>query len=233
MLYKTILFDLDGTVTDSAEGIINSVSYALEKMNIQVPERTQLYSFIGPPLNDSFKQFYQLNDASAKQAVNYYRDYYQEKGMYENKVYQNIPEVLGMLKKAGCKLYIATSKPEMYAIKILTHFALANYFDGIYGASLDGNRSKKGEIICYALEKAKITNRQETIMIGDRRHDILGAKENGLASMGVLYGFGAISELKDAGATYIVEKPADIVATIIKRKEDETKVFNSERNLQL
>ncbi|MBO0439963.1 HAD family hydrolase [Candidatus Enterococcus ikei] len=215
MQYKTILFDLDGTITDSSEGIINSVTYALEKMNLTLPTKNELYSFIGPPLNDSFKQLYNLDEKSTEQAVSYYREYYQVKGMYQNHVYEGILELLLTLKKADCRLYIATSKPEIYAKKILEHFHLSDYFNGIYGASLDGSRSKKGDVIRYALKEAKISSLNETIMIGDRSHDILGAKENGLASIGVLYGFGDVAELKRAGASFIAANPSDIEKIII------------------
>lgn len=217
MQYKTILFDLDGTITDSAEGIIHSVAYALKKMNLYVPAQSELYSFIGPPLNESFKNQYHLDEQLTNQAVRYYRDYYQDKGMYENRIYEGIPKVLADLKQAGCNLYIATSKPEIYAKQILTHFDLAHYFTEIYGASLDGVRSKKGDVIHYALNEAKLTKLEETIMIGDRSHDIVGAKENHLASIGVLYGFGNQAELKIAGADYIAITPEEIEKIILKR----------------
>ncbi|MGX7245622.1 HAD family hydrolase [Enterococcus quebecensis] len=216
MLYKTILFDLDGTITDSGEGIIHSVVYALKKMDLKVPKQTELYSFIGPPLNESFKKMYRLDTQSTEQAVEYYRDYYKEKGMYENRVYKGVTELLEALTKAGCRLYIATSKPEVYAKKILDHFGLASYFKGVYGASLNGERSKKGDVIHYALDEAKITNLKETVMIGDRSHDIEGAKENELASIGVLYGFGDAAELEAAGASIIVKTPREIENIIIK-----------------
>lgn len=215
MQYKTILFDLDGTITDSGEGIIHSVVYALKKMNLKVPPHTELYSFIGPPLNDTFKKQYHLDDQATEQAVNYYRDYYQATGMYENYVYTGIPELLTALKNAGCTLYIATSKPEIYAKQILIHFELNHYFEKIYGASLDGERSKKGDVIRYALKEAKLTHHEEILMIGDRSHDIVGAKENDLACIGVLYGFGDWTELAAAGADYIVHTPEEIRKIII------------------
>lgn len=217
MKYTTILFDLDGTITDSGEGIINSVSYALEKMNLPVPDKEQLYSFIGPPLNDSFRKLYQLDGSAIDQAVNYYRENYQNKGMYENHVYEGITALLDDLKTAGCQLYIATSKPEVYAKQILAHFDLDTYFDGIYGASLDGNRSKKGDVIRYALSSAKVTSLEKTLMIGDRSHDIIGAKENQLASVGVLYGFGDQDELTTAGADYLAATPKEIVNIILEK----------------
>lgn len=215
--YKTILFDLDGTITDSGEGIIHSVAYALKKMNLRIPNQTELYSFIGPPLSESFKQLCHLDDIKTNRAVDYYREYYQKEGMFENHVYEGIPELLTTLKKANCNLYIATSKPEIYAKQILEHFNLSNYFEGIYGASLDGERSKKGDVIRYALKEAKITHLKETLMIGDRSHDITGAKENKLVSIGVLYGFGDQAELKKAGADYIAVTPKDIGKIIIQK----------------
>lgn len=218
MQYKIILFDLDGTITNSGEGILNSVIYALKKMNLDVPDQNILYSFIGPPLNESFKKLYSLDRCSIEQAVSYYREYYQEKGMYENHLYEGIIKVLTDLKQAGCTLYIATSKPEMYAKKILAHFALDHYFTEIYGASLDNERSKKGDVIKYALKSAGITDLNETLMIGDRSHDMIGAKENKLACIGVLYGFGDRVELETAGADYIATTPEAVGNKIIKNK---------------
>ncbi|WP_206911761.1 HAD family hydrolase [Enterococcus sp. DIV0849a] len=217
MHYKTILFDLDGTITDSGEGIINSVIYALKKMNLNVPNQNDLFSFIGPPLSDSFKNLYHLDDQFTEQAVGYYREYYQAKGMYENHLYEGILEVLTDLQQAGCTLYIATSKPEIYAKQILAHFKLDRYFVGIYGASLNGERSKKGDVIRYALNSAGITDLNKTLMIGDRSHDMIGAKENRLACIGVLYGFGDQVELETAGADYIAETPEDIEKIILEK----------------
>ncbi|WP_271495216.1 HAD family hydrolase [Enterococcus sp. 5H] len=214
MLYKSILFDLDGTITNSAEGIIQAVLFAVKQLGLKTPNEEQLYSFIGPPLADSFEKLYGLNDQEVEKAVAYYREYYQKKGIFESHVYKGIPEVLASLKEKGCQLYLATSKPEIYAKQILNHFNLTHYFKGIYGASLDGKRSKKGDVIQYALKEANILNLKETIMIGDRSHDILGAKENDLASIGVLYGFGNQSELEIAGASYIVSTPTEIISLL-------------------
>lgn len=215
MQYKTILFDLDGTITDSAEGIIRSVRYALNKLKLPIPDQEGLYSFIGPPLNATFKNMYHLDKQTTELAVKYYREYYQEKGLYENHLYQGILAVLTDLKQAGYSLYIATSKPEIYAKQIVTYFNLDKYFAGIYGASLDGERSKKSDVIRYVLSEAKITQLEETLMIGDRSHDIIGAKENHLASVGVLYGFGDLAELEQAGADYIVATPKEIEKIIM------------------
>lgn len=215
MRYKTILFDLDGTITDSGAGIIHSVTYALEKLNLSIPPEAELYSFIGPPLIDSFKTLYDLDTQTAEQAVQYYREYYQAKGMYENQIYKGIPELLNTLQEQGCALYIATSKPEIYAKQIIAHFELSSYFNGIYGASIDGSRSKKGDVIRYALKEAEITTIQEVMMIGDRSHDMIGAKENNLACLGVLYGFGDQAELERAGADYIAATPEAIEKIIL------------------
>lgn len=214
MNYKILLFDLDGTITDSAEGIINSAIYALEQLNQPIPESKELYSFIGPPLKESFEKKCYLNEIEAELAVTYYREYYQKKGLYENKVYQGIPELLTHLNELGHQLYIATSKPEIFAQKILLHFELTDYFNGIYGASLDGKRSKKSDVIAYALEKAKLRMKNEIIMIGDRKHDILGGRENKIDTIGVLYGFGDKEELQKAQATYLVATPKEIVRIV-------------------
>lgn len=216
MKYTNILFDLDGTITDSEAGILNSIVYALNKMNISAPEKNSLRVFIGPPLKESFQKLFHLSEHEAEQAIKYYREYYEEIGMFENKIYTGIVEVLTSLQKAGCQLYIATSKPEIYAKKILTYFQLEKFFKGIYGASLDGIRSQKAAVIHYGLEQAKITPANGTIMIGDRSHDINGARENVLESIGVLYGFGDYAELKKARATYIVENPKEIEQLLLK-----------------
>ncbi|MHC5229754.1 HAD family hydrolase [Enterococcus sp. LJL99] len=213
---KILLFDLDGTITDSAEGIINSVIYALEKMSQPVPEKKELYSFIGPPLKESFETICQLNEVDAQRAVTYYREYYQKEGLYQNQVYQGIPELLIHLNELGYPLYIATSKPEVFAKEILVHFELTGYFKGIYGASLDGVRSKKADVIAYALKEAKLEMKKDVIMIGDRKHDILGGKENNLDTIGVLYGFGNREELQIAQATYLAATPNEIMEIVEK-----------------
>lgn len=216
MNYKTLLFDLDGTITDSGPGILNSVQYALKKMALPIPEIEQLYSFIGPPLKDSFMTSYQLDEAAANQAVAYYREYYVEKGMYENLVYDGIPELLKEMNEAGLKLYIATSKPEVFAKQILEHFDLMHYFEGIYGASLDNSRSSKGAVIRYAMKEGEIPI-AASLMIGDREHDVLGAQENQLDCLGVLYGYGDRIELETAGALYLAETPKMIREFILNK----------------
>lgn len=210
-MYQNILFDLDGTLTDPGVGITNSAIYALEKWNIKVAERSELYKFIGPPLRDSFMNFYGFSEEQAKEAIVYYREYFKDKGIFENEVYPGIVELLQQLKASGKKIVLATSKPEEFAIRILKHFDLFDYFDFVGGAYMDGVRNKKGEVIQYALESAGITDLSTTVMIGDREHDIIGAKENGLDSIGVLFGYGSRKELTEAGATYIAETVGDIL----------------------
>lgn len=211
MIYENILFDLDGTLTDPGEGITNSVMYALKKFNIEVTDRSELYKFIGPPLLDSFEKYYGFTPDESKQALLYYREYFVEKGMFENAVYDGIESLLACLRECGKKLYVATSKPEVYSVKILNHFGLAKYFDFIGGSTLDEKgRIHKADVIEYVLENAKIKDKSTAIMIGDRHFDIEGAKKCGLDSVGVLYGYGDRDELTASNATYIAEKVEDI-----------------------
>lgn len=203
-MYQTLLFDLDGTLTDSGPGIIHSAAYALEKMGIADDNSSHLSRFIGPPLYESFAQFYGLNAAETQQAVDYFREYFTSKGMFENHPYPGIPELLGKLQEQGKTLLIATSKPEIFAKQILAHFELDRYFTIIAGASLDDTRIKKGQIIAYALDQLEKIN-GKAVMIGDRKHDVIGAKQHQLDSIGVLYGYGDREELTTAGASHIVQ----------------------------
>lgn len=208
-MYQYLLFDLDGTLTDPGLGITNSVMYALRKFGVDVPERSQLYPFIGPPLKDSFRSCYGFSDEQCELAVTYYREYFKKKGMFENEVYDGIHDLLTRLKASGRSLIVATSKPEVFAVDILRHFDLYKYFDFVAGATLNDVRNKKADIIRYALESCGIA-KSSAVMIGDRKHDMIGAKENGLDSIGVLYGYGTYDELKTAGATMLAAEPADI-----------------------
>ena len=210
-MYQYVLFDLDGTLTNPEIGITNCVMYALEKFGIKENDRKKLHPFIGPPLTYSFQNFYGLSEEESKQAVAFYRERFSVKGLYENEVYVGVPEMLQTLKEQGKKLIIATSKPEEYTIKILKHFDLYKYFDFIAGATMDGSRGEKADIITYALQNIDIEDKSQAVMVGDRKYDILGAKENGLDSIGVLFGFGDLEELTKAGATYVVETVKDIL----------------------
>ncbi len=209
-MYQTILFDLDGTLTNPALGITNSLAYALEKFNIEVTDKKELYRFIGPPLQDSFENFYHFSKEDSLKAVDFYRDYFRHKGLYENEVYQGIPDLLERLKAQGKKLLVATSKPEEFARQILKHFDLYNNFDFIASASMDGIRRQKGDIIAYGLATAQISDRSSAVMIGDRKHDIIGARENNLETIAVLYGFGSQEELEKAGAKDMAKTVADL-----------------------
>lgn len=217
-MYHTILFDLDGTLTDPGEGITNSVAYALEKWNIHVENRTDLYPFIGPPLKDSFMDFYSFSEEQAEQAVACYREYFQDRGIFENVVYEGVEEMLKTLQASGRKIILATSKPEEFAVRILEHFHLAAYFDFIGGASMDGTRVKKADVISYALKEGKVTDLSGAVMIGDRKHDILGAAQAGLDSIGVLYGYGDEAELREAGALYLAERVEDIAGLVCREE---------------
>ncbi len=202
-----IFFDLDGTLTDPGLGITNSVIHALKKFDITPPENEELYCFIGPPLIDSFMKYYSMSKEDAVTAVAYYREYYVPYGMFENAVYEGIEKLLDNLVKDEKKVYLATSKPEVYATKILEHYNLKEYFTFIGGSTLDETRTNKADVITYVLENAGLTeeDKDKVIMVGDRHHDIDGAKKNGLESIGVLFGYGNIDELRGAGATYIAE----------------------------
>jgi phosphoglycolate phosphatase len=208
--YKYILFDLDGTITDPGLGIINSVIYALEKFGITVVDRNDLKKFIGPPLWDSFERYYRLSKKEAERAVLYYREYYSEKGIFENYVYEGIADLLKDMKINNKVLIVATSKPEIYAKQILVCFDLAKYFYFVAGGTLDGTRVKKDDVISYALGVCHIDHLDKVLMIGDREHDIFGAKNVGIDSMGVLFGYGDRDELEKAGATYIAETVSSI-----------------------
>jgi phosphoglycolate phosphatase len=210
MGYEYILFDLDGTLTDSGIGITNSVMYALQKYGIEVSDRNQLYKFVGPPLLDSFEKFYGFSKEEAKTAVEYFREYYRDKGIFENLVYDGFQDLLKSLKDKRKILIVATSKSEVFAKQILEHFDIAKYFTYIAGSNLDGTRVKKGEVIKYALESCNIVDLSKAIMIGDREHDIIGAKQVGINSIGVLFGYGDRNELEKAGADFIVDTVEDI-----------------------
>jgi len=204
-MYQTVLFDLDGTLTDPGEGITNSVAYALQRHGIEVNDRKELYCFIGPPLLDSFMKYYGFSKEQAMQAIYDYREYFSDRGIFENIPYKGVHEMLQFLRTRGQKLVLATSKPEEFAIRILERFDLAPYFDLVVGATMDEKRSKKADVIAHALSLLQPKERDSIIMVGDREHDILGAKENGLKAIGVLYGYGSREELEQAGAYAVAE----------------------------
>lgn len=203
--YKYILFDLDGTLTDPKIGITKSVSYALVKMGIESPSLDELTKFIGPPLMVSFKEYYGMSEQEVDKAIEFFREYFKVNGMFENEVYEGIKDLLKELKKMKKTLLVATSKPTVFAIKIMEHFEIDTYFDLIVGSNLDGTRANKWEVIEEVISKYPEISSENAVMIGDRKHDIIGAIKVGLDSIGVEYGYGSYEELIDAGATYVVK----------------------------
>lgn len=208
-----VFFDLDGTLTESTEGICNAARYALEKFGIIETDITRLERYIGPPLDASFAE-YGLDKEQVRQAIAYFREYYNRQGKYENRVYDGIPEVLSSLLKKGKKLVVATSKPEHFANQILEHFGILQYFSFVAGATVDEKRTHKDEVIAYALQKLGIKDRSSVLMVGDREYDVVGAKEKNIDCLGVLYGYGSREELERAGAVYIAETVEDILLMI-------------------
>ena len=208
MRYQYLLFDLDGTITDPKVGITTCVQYALEHFGIHEPDNDKLEPFIGPPLQDSFEQFYHMDAETAKQAVAKYRERFQTVGLYENEIYDGMVDLLKTLKEGGCRLAVASSKPTVFVKKILEHFDVVQYFDVVVGSELDGSRAKKEEVVQEALRqldpKGQVSSGQ-MVMIGDRCFDVQGAKAHHLDSIGVAYGYAAEGELQHAGATFVVD----------------------------
>ncbi|WP_369958459.1 HAD family hydrolase [Pseudomonas benzenivorans] len=201
MHYQNLLFDLDGTLTDPREGITRSVQHALVRLGIEAPDLASLEHFIGPPLLQCFMHSYDLDEATAWQAVGHYRERFAAVGLYENRVFDGIAALLEALNGQGRRLYIATSKPTLFAERIAAHFALARHFQAIHGSELDGTRSDKAELIGHLLAEESLAAR-DTLMIGDRKHDLIGARRNGLDAAAVGYGFGSAEELQAEAPTY-------------------------------
>jgi len=215
---KLCLFDLDGTLTDPKEGIVKSVEYALNSFGIQVGDIDKLTEFIGPPLRDSFRKHYSFTESEIERAVSKYREYYTETGIYENIIYEGITEMLECLKAEGVSMAIATSKPTIYAERIAEHFNLLQFFDFIAGSELDGARSRKGEVIRYALDVMDHERKKPAVIIGDREHDIIGGQENGIGTIGVTWGYGSRIELEEAKAEKIVDSPNEICRVVLDNK---------------
>lgn len=213
--YDVILFDLDGTLTDPKLGILNSIQYSLNYFGIQEKDTESLIKFIGPPLKESFMEYYHFDEDLAERAIKKYREYFSTQGIFENFVYPAIPELLEELIDQGKKLILATSKPTDFAQQILDHFNLDQYFFFIGGSNLDGSRTRKGEVIAYALNECNFKTNLKSVMIGDRKHDILGAKEVGIDSLGVLYGYGTRTELEKENPTGIVESVGDLRKVLV------------------
>jgi phosphoglycolate phosphatase len=207
----TVLFDLDGTLTDPKIGITTCIQYALHQLDYESPETEQLLWCIGPPLTVSFAKLLQTNDkALIDRAITLYRDRFATVGLFENALYPQIPETLKSIRAAGYQTYIATSKPHMFAKRIIEHFDLTSLFDGIYGSELDGTRSDKAELIQHILLTENLIP-AKTVMVGDRSHDAIGAKKNQLLAIGVTYGYGTEEELKLHGVDLIANSPEEII----------------------
>ena len=215
-MIKNVLFDLDGTLTDSSLGITKSVAYALDRFGIYVSDLSVLRVFIGPPLVDSFMKYFDFSKEQAEEGLQVYREYFGEYGIYENEVYDGIRELLEALKAEGRKVVLCTAKPQPYAERILEHFDLTKYFDFIAGNTMEETRSEKSMLIEYILEQNPEFVRAETAMVGDRRYDIEGAKATGIKSVGVTFGFAEENELESAGADYIVHSAKELQEVLLK-----------------
>ncbi len=215
MSVSWVLFDLDGTLTDSKLGIVRCIRHALERMGLDLPDDETLGQYIGPPLQSVFPKLIGSDDiAHVDVAIKHYRERFGEVGLFDNEVYDGIPAALQALEAHGLNMVLATSKPLPYAERIINHFELGHFFRGLYGSTMDGVLSAKADIIALALKREAIPP-EEAIMVGDRKHDILGAKFNGIASIGVLYGYGDRDELTLAGASLLCEKPSDLPGLIV------------------
>ncbi|ACD24990.1 MULTISPECIES: HAD family hydrolase [Clostridium] len=213
--YDYIFMDLDGTITDPMIGITKSIQYSLKHFGINVEDINTLTKFIGPPLKDTFRLDYGFNEEETVIAMEKFRERFASIGLFENNVYEGMEDFLKLLKDSGKTLMVATSKPKFFAEKILDHFGLAKYFTFIGGSNMDETRSKKSEVIEYVLSENNITDLSSVVMIGDRKHDIMGAKEFEIDSIGVLYGYGNYDELKKADANYIVKDLNELLNILI------------------
>jgi len=213
---RTVLFDLDGTLTDPKVGITASVRHAMVKMKRPLPPETDLDWCIGPPLQDNFQKLLETDDpALIEQGVTAFREYFSVTGLLENELYDGVPKLLTALCDQGLRCYVATSKPTVYAQKIITHFGLSSYFVRVYGSELDGHNAQKRELIRHILQEEGLSA-ATTMMIGDRKYDIIGAKENGVQTTAVSYGYGSMNEINSAEPDFIAHTPSEIGALLAK-----------------
>ena len=206
---SAIYFDLDGTLTDPKPGITGSIQYALQKLDLPVPSQDELTWCIGPPLRASFVTMLG-SEKRADLAVSLYRERFGDVGLYENSLYPGIKDVLTTLGYSNRRMFVATSKPHIFAERIIDHFGLTGYFERVFGSELDGTRVHKTDLLAYALEAAGV-NASQALMIGDRSHDMIGAKNNGMGAIGVLYGYGSEEELIGAGASHVCATPRAVL----------------------
>ena len=226
-MYDYILFDLDGTLTDPKAGITGCVQYALHKLGVEEPDNDKLEPFIGPPLADSFREFYGFDEKKTRQAVTYYRERFATVGLFENEIYPGIGQMLANLQEAGCHLAVASSKPAVFVEKILEHFGILSYFEVVVGSELDGTRVKKEEVVEEALRQLlhredktqwHTAERPDVAMVGDRKFDVECAKAYGIVSIGVSYGYASEGELVKAGADAIVETVEELHEILLRGK---------------
>lgn len=210
MKYPYLFFDLDGTISNSAKGITNAVTYALEHMGITPPAKQDLMHFIGPPLIRTFTADYDLSPEDGARAVAFYREYYNVQGVYECEMYRGVGNLLKQLHEAGYRMVLATCKPAVMAKVVLEYFGISGYFEMVSGPELDGTRNEKHQVIAYALEQLGIDDPRNALMIGDRRDDVLGAKMCGLRCLGVLWGYGSEAELRESGAENLAHTTAEL-----------------------
>ena len=214
---KNVLFDLDGTLTDPREGITRCIQYALEKLDRPVPAQSALEAYIGPPLRSTFAAILASTDAAlVETAVGFYRERFASIGLFENELYEGVPLMLESLQSAPLRLFVATSKVGMFAERILEHFGLSSFFEGVYGSTLDGRYDNKVDLLRHLLESEAATA-AETVMVGDREHDIIAARQNHVLSLGVTYGYGTREELKAAGAARLCDSPDEIANFLLGR----------------
>ena len=211
---RNVLFDLDGTLTDPADGIVGCIRHALESLGAPAYSASRLTRCIGPPLRESFAMLLgHPGEAVVEEAMRRYREQFEARGMYENRVYPGIPELLGEIGRMGWSAYVVTSKPRIYARKILDHFELSRFFVRVHGSEMDGRLTRKGELLANVLIAESLAA-GDAVMVGDRAEDILGARATGIASIGVTYGYGGLEELRAAGPTRICEDPASVLAAL-------------------
>ncbi len=229
---KYLLFDLDGTLTDPKEGICTCVQYALASFGIQEPDLDKLEPFIGPPLKESFMHFYDMNEEQAQTAVEKYRERFRDTGIFENRLYDGIPQMLRTLNSKGMFLAVASSKPTVFVERILEHFGIRSYFKVVVGSELDGTRTEKNEVVEEALRQLfgdAPVEKNKVYMIGDRRFDIEGAKAQGVDSVGVTYGYGGMEELREARADYIVRSVEELQRFLLRGTEDTARGMNFQK----
>lgn len=213
-MHHTILFDLDGTLTDPFDGITRSIRHALVALGVDAPAQPELRWCIGPPLRVSFPKLLGTDDVGrVEAAVAAYRERYGTVGLFENVRYEGVPEMLRTLRDEGRRLFVATSKPRVVAERIVAHFELAPHFERVYGAELDGRFDHKDALLAHLLETEKLAP-EHVLMVGDREHDVLGARANGVRALGVTYGYGSLAELNAAGAVATVDRPGEVVAAV-------------------